>query len=116
MPVFGVYDFTEMHGGLGRLIGPLFLRGHEPAAASPLHMLPLPYPVTLLHGTLDTLVPHGQAVALAERWRSLGGTVQLISYEGLPHAFFNDARTDGCKAATRDLVNTLAKDWDGSGE
>ncbi len=114
VPVFGVYDFSEMHGGVGRLIGPLFLRGHDPVSASPLHRAPLPGPVTLMHGTADTLVPHGQAVALRDRWIEQGGDVELLSYEGLPHAFFNDARTEGCRRKTEDFLATLTKDWDGT--
>lgn len=107
LAVFGVYDFTEMHGGIGKLIRPLFLREHVPRSVSPLHREPHPSPVTLFHGTADTLVPHSQAVALKERWNAQGGRVDLVSYEGLPHAFFNDARSEACRAATKDLLVAL---------
>jgi len=109
VPVFGVYDFSQMHGGLGSLIQPLLLRTHAPSDVSPLQRAPHPSPVTLLHGTADTLVPHAQAVQFRDRWTAAGGIVELVTYEGLPHAFFNDARSDGCIAATADFLDAVAR-------
>lgn len=106
VPIFGVYDFDSMHGGLGRLIRPLVLQEHDPADVSPRNLAPLPCPVVLMHGTSDRLVPHSQAEALRDAWAE--GDVRLVSYEGLPHAFFNDATSDGCKQATADLLAALA--------
>ncbi len=107
LAVFGVYDFTEMHGGVGKLIRPLLLRERDPRSVSPLYREPHPSPVTLFHGTEDTLVPHSQAVAFRDRWNSHGGRVDLVTYEGLPHAFFNDARSKGCRAATEGMLTAL---------
>jgi acetyl esterase/lipase len=105
--VFGVYDFEGMSGGIGGLIKPLLLEGRDPRTVSPLHLEPLPWPVTLMHGTDDELVAHDQAVAYRDLAREGGHAVDLISYEGQPHAFFNDARSEICQQATRDLLAVL---------
>ncbi|MCO4773115.1 MAG: alpha/beta hydrolase [Deltaproteobacteria bacterium] len=107
LPVFGVYDFSDMHGGIGRLIRPLFLRGADPKSVSPLHMPPPACPVTLFHGTADTLVPYSQAVALRDAWSAAGGTVELVTYPGLPHAYFNYSQSEGCRQATSDYLAAL---------
>ena len=107
LPVFGVYDFSAMDGGIGRLIRPLLLRGRDPESVSPLHMPAPPCPVTLFHGTADTLVPYSQAVALRDAWSAKGGTVELVTYDGLPHAYFNYSRTEGCRQGTQDLLDAL---------
>lgn len=105
--VFGVYDFEGMSGGVGGLIKPLLLEGRDPKTVSPLHIDPLPWPVALLHGTDDQLVPHAQA----ERFRTIreeaGHPVELRSYDGQPHAFFNDATSDICQKATADVLELL---------
>ena len=86
---------------------PLLLEGRDPKSVSPLHIDHLPWPITLMHGTDDALVPHEQAVALRDRRLADGLAVDLLSYEGQPHAFFNDATSDICKQATRDLLDAL---------
>ena len=105
--VFGVYDFEGMSGGIGSLIKPLLLEGRDPKSVSPLHIDHLPWPITLMHGTDDALVPHEQAVALRDRRLADGLAVDLLSYEGQPHAFFNDATSAICQQATRDLLAAL---------
>ncbi len=107
VPVFAVFDFAAMNGGLGRLIRPFLLRGHEPDLVSPLHLPPPTSPVAILHGTDDGLVPYPQAVAAAAAWRNQGATVELIAYEGLPHAFFNDPRL--AEVPTVDFLRVLAR-------
>lgn len=107
--VFGVYDFEGMTGGVGGLIQPLILQGRDPRSVSPLHLDALPWPVTLMHGTDDALVAHAQAEAFRDLGRDAGHAVDLISYEGQPHAFFNDATSAICQQATRDLLEALAR-------
>ncbi len=107
--VFGVYDFEGMTGGVGGLIKPMILQGRDPRTVSPLHLDPLPWPVTLMHGTDDALVPHAQAEAYRALSASGGHDVELISYSGEPHAFFNDATSAICQQATRDLLDALRR-------
>ena len=105
--VFGVYDFEGMSGGVGGLIKPLLLEGRDPRSVSPLHIDHLPWPLALMHGTDDALVPHEQAERLRDRRVAAGHPVALFSYPGQPHAFFNDATSDTCKQATADLLGFL---------
>ena len=104
--VFGVYDFASMRGGLGGLIAPLLLQG-EAERWSPLRRSLPTNRLTLLHGTADTLTPIEDARRAAKDWAAAGVTVELIEYEGLPHAFFNDATSPGCQRATADLLRVL---------
>lgn len=106
VPVFAVYDFAAMNGGLGRLIGPLFLRDHAPDSVSPLHLPPPTSPVAILHGTDDGLVPFPQAEAAAAAWTEQGAEVELIAYDGMPHAFFNDPKI--AAVPTVDFLRVMA--------
>jgi acetyl esterase/lipase len=105
--VFGLYDLAAGEGALSLAMRPLLLGAGDvrrARAASPLHRPPPPVPVTLLHGTDDTLVPYAQAEALARAWQAAGATVRLHTYPGAPHAFFNDAGSAVCEAAWADLL------------
>ena len=46
-------------------------------------------PILILHGTEDTTVPYGQAVAMIGKLTELGVQAELYTAEGAAHAFFN---------------------------
>lgn len=87
---FGLYEFGSLGGPLGVLLRRYYLNGQNPAKWSPMSQAAeIPIPLTMLHGTADTLVPVEQAKDLAKKRRKAGLPTELHLYEGLPHAFLN---------------------------
>lgn len=67
----------------------------DPLSISPLqHVRPGMPPTLLFHGTGDTVVPYRQAVAFTESMQAAGNTIELVSFEGRGHGFFNYGRDD----------------------
>ncbi|MEE2828665.1 MAG: alpha/beta hydrolase [Myxococcota bacterium] len=109
--LFGLHDLNEQRGLLGRAIPRRLLpEGPQSAAAeSPLERPPLPFPLTLIHGCEDRLVPYAQAVDMLERRRQSGADVELISYEGAGHGWFNDENSELSQLSLRDLLGVLGR-------
>ena len=110
--VFGLYDLGSMRGPLAALIGPAILRTRDPeqvAAESPLNRPPLQLPLTLLHGTADTLVPYEQAERMLAQRLEAELPTELLTFEGAEHGFFNDARSPVCTEALSRLLEVLGR-------
>ncbi|MBC7545925.1 MAG: alpha/beta hydrolase [Candidatus Sericytochromatia bacterium] len=98
--VFGIYDFTFLSGRLVGLMRQLLFRSRDQALwhrHSPVTVARTDTPLLLLHGTADDLVPIGHAECLADMRRQLGLPVETVFFDGVPHAFFNDARQPAAK-------------------
>lgn len=107
-------DFPD---GFGRR---LFGSTEEAARYSPRRHVSSQLPPTLImHGTGDTAVHHANSVAFADEATRCGASVELISYPGEPHGFFNPVSTgmnrpdtDGdanFERTTRDLITFLRR-------
>lgn len=67
--------------------------GATPQEVSPMHHLKKGSPPTIIfHGKADTTVPYRTVEAYTNRARLLGGTCELVGYEGQQHGFFNFGR------------------------
>ena len=107
--LFGLQDLNEQPGLLGRAI-PRWLLPEGPQSAaeeSPLERPPLPFPLTLIHGCEDRLVPYTQAVDMLDRRRQSGADVELISYEDAGHGWFNDESSELSQVSLRELLEVL---------
>ena len=63
------------------------------ALASPItHVHAGAAPILLIHSDADQVVAHEQSVRLAESYRQAGATVELVTIEGAPHAFWGRNR------------------------
>ncbi len=108
--VFGLYDFSNLRGGLAQVITRLVTKSGDQAvwrARSPLHGRPIERPVVLLHGTADTLVEVEQARALRDRRAVDGLSTTLLEYPDAEHAFFSHADRPIAQQAMRDLIAAL---------
>jgi acetyl esterase/lipase len=64
--------------------------GVEPIQLSPFHHVVKTTPPTIIfHGTKDTTVPYGTAVLFEMHLKAKGVPVDLKTYEGAGHGFFN---------------------------
>lgn len=109
--LFGLQDLNQQPGMLGRAI-PRWLLPEGPQSAaqeSPLERPPLPFPLTLIHGREDRLVPYAQAVAMLERRQQNGADVELISYDGAGHGWFNDESSELARDSLNDLLGLLER-------
>lgn len=104
--VFAAYDLHALdQGTVSRLLRPLVVGSRELLGKwSPMSGSAPQAPVTLVHGTADDLVPIHQAEAYRSRWHGAAFPVDLISYEGAGHGFFNDADDPFCLRGVGDLV------------
>ena len=95
VPFYGVYDFTDRHGGANPGLEPLLAKNVFKTtladdrlnwdAASPMsHVGPDAPPFFLLHGTNDTIVPVEQARSFASMLREVSR--QAVVYAELPRA------------------------------
>jgi acetyl esterase/lipase len=64
-------------------------------------------PLLLLHGTQDPVVGVEQSVALADRIRVAGGTVELVTYEGEVHSWKRAETTADEHRRVMELLKTL---------
>lgn len=61
-------------------------------------------PMLILQGTSDANVEHTRADTFAELYRSRGGAVDVIKYDGMPHTFVTaDPDSDASKKAIADI-------------
>jgi acetyl esterase/lipase len=61
--------------------------------ASPIfHVHKTATPFLILHGTADETVPYRHAVAMTEKLKAAGDSVQLFTADGGPHTFWTDPR------------------------
>jgi acetyl esterase len=107
---FSVYDFTRLSGPLADLANRMLFRTDDlgkRARWSPLHVFSNAMPLTLLHGTHDTLVPFDQAEAFARARRASSLPVELLTYEGSGHGFLHPTTTPVAKQATSDLLERI---------
>ncbi|MCS7024970.1 MAG: alpha/beta hydrolase [Bryobacteraceae bacterium] len=70
--------------------------GAPPQEVSPFHQMKSPPPPTIIfHGKADATVPYSTVEAFAARCKALGGSCELVGYEGQTHGFFNYGRGKG---------------------
>lgn len=111
--IFGVFDFSRVHGWHGKLWERLVLpeRGQQACIDySPITRCTTKTPLLIVHGTADTLIPHGEAERMA-RWRQESGLpVELVTLTGAPHAFFNDLRLPFAEQTLRVILSSPQAD------
>ena len=65
-------------------------------------------PLLLIYGESDLGVPASQGIDLQKRLRAMGKTVDVVTYAGADHAFFNDERPEVYnREAAEDAWNRL---------
>ena len=109
---YGVYDFTTLKGPLAEVSDRFLFRTDDVAKKarwSPLHVSTARTPVTLLHGTNDTLVPFEQAERYYFARSAANLPVELHRYENAGHALFNEAGSPEAIRATEDVLRTLRR-------
>ncbi len=102
--VFGLYDFADMQG-VGRAFSRL-AAGRRPHELSPKNQQ-VPVPLTLLHGTADTLVGYRQAEALLAQRQAAGLPTRLRPFEGARHAFMNEVDSADARAGLDAILDGL---------
>ena len=73
------------------------------------HVRPGLPPTIIFHGTGDTTVPHASAVAFRDAMVKASNSVELVSYDGRPHGFFNYGRSGGPAAENEDFLHSLER-------
>ena len=109
--IFGIYDLSPTPGLLGGLMPRFLVGSSEPQIAfsrSPMGRPPLPFPITLLHGTEDRLAPYEQAERFLAQRQQQGADIDLITYAGEEHSWFSDARRPVCEQSMADILGLLA--------
>ncbi|MBT3219888.1 MAG: alpha/beta hydrolase [Proteobacteria bacterium] len=105
---FGLYEFESLGGPLGVLLRQYYLKGEDPAKWSPLNQATeIPMPLTMLHGTADTLVPVEQAKEMEMIRRKAKLPTELHLLEGLPHAFLNQTTHPQTLSAIEIVIGDL---------
>ena len=105
---FGVYDFDELHGLLGQMVHRFLLKNEDSKAWSPIERVTkLPTPLLALHGTADRLIDYRQAERFRDARLQAGLPTELITYEGLPHGFLNNAKGPMALAAVEEVIAAL---------
>lgn len=66
-------------------------------------------PTIIFHGTADQTVPFSSAEAFRDAMKKAGNRVELVSYEGRGHGFFNFGRAGGPAAQGEDFLDTLER-------
>jgi len=110
----GVLDLIEAaESGLGGSAVADLMRS-EPAdeperyqTASPIEQLPLGRPVTLVHGTGDSIVPTDQSERYAEAAETAGDEVEFVRLDGVDHMALIDpssAAWETCRTETLRLL------------
>ncbi|MCB9727406.1 MAG: alpha/beta hydrolase [Deltaproteobacteria bacterium] len=92
--LYGVYDLRYLGRGKAALLGRLVAGTRDAEALyalSPLSAPPLALPVLMVHGTADRLVPYAQSEQLCRARLGAGLPTELLTCEGEPHGFLNDA-------------------------
>lgn len=110
--VFAVYDFTTLSGPLMDLSNRMLFRTDDlgkRARWSPHHVFSNAMPLSLLHGTDDSLVPYRQAENFARARRAQNLPVELLTYEGAGHGFFTNRSSAVARKATAELLERLAQ-------
>ena len=80
--------------------------GTDPATLSPYHHVREDLPATIIfHGRSDEVVPHDTVALFEQALAKAGNQVELVSYDGEGHGFFNHGRGDG--SAYEDTLRRL---------
>jgi acetyl esterase/lipase len=115
MPIGGCLDLREGwrlqlgDGVVGRYLG----GGSEEVpehydAASPIELVPLRVPISLVHGTDDSSVPFSQSARFAEVARAAGDEVHVIALAGAGHFEAVDPESSEWPAVLAELRRLLA--------
>lgn len=107
--VFGLYDFAGVKGPIGAGMRKFVLAGAEDWQARSPVFSKLQVPLTLLHGTVDQMVPVEQAHRLRDAREAEGLPTTFHEYEGARHAFFNSERLAPSEEALGDVLDALRR-------
>jgi alpha-beta hydrolase superfamily lysophospholipase len=107
--VFGLYDFAGVKGLIGAGMRKLVLAGAEDWQVRSPVFSKLQVPLTMLHGTVDQMVPVEQAHRLRDAREAEGLPTTFHEYEGARHAFFNSERLAPSEEALGDVLDALRR-------
>jgi acetyl esterase/lipase len=116
---YGIYDFPAMPGDRETRAEDDYLgckraacrREQLSAASAVAHADAKDPPILLLHGEADRTVPVGQSVAMADKVRAAGGTVELRLFPGIGHSWVG-ADADETRAASLKALDLTYKFFD----
>ena len=93
------------YGGLKR-----FKTEARARACSVLDQMPAKMPPTIVfHATADVTVPHANSVAFRDKLIAGGNRCELVTFEGLGHAYYSSKFGDAGKAAYKRTTEELEK-------